>query len=123
MTSWEAARANAKRTAAAAALEGLYGKRQKQRRWHMEEPDGFEASWRQHLGVGARPADAHPVSWLTYKGIQEWDQRTHAVKMFHRLTPAHFNRTGFSRMNLGIAIDLFRRDHARGLRLLRVVHE
>lgn len=120
LSSWEAKRTNPKRQAAAAALAAINGPEVKQRRWHMEEPKGFDASWQQYLEEGAKPALAHPVSWLTMKRIQEWDQTSHfGTKLFHKLTPAHFDRKGALKMNVGIVIDIFSRETARGLRALR----
>ena len=65
--------------------------------------------------------------------VDRWDQREHfGCRMFHRLTPAHFDRTSHSRMNLGIAIVIcvvicvghviFRPEHARELRMLHARH-
>ena len=77
----------------------------------VREGYGFEASWRQHLQPGARPAHAYEISWATLKQIQEWDQTSHfGCKRFHKLTPAHFQRTPLTRMNVGIALDIFDED-------------
>jgi hypothetical protein len=125
MPSWQKGRMNKKRTATAAVLEQVRGAREVKARWHMHEPVGFKASMRQHLQPGAQPAIAHAVDWHVhvYKAIQHWDATTNAgARMFHRLTPAHFERTAHSRMNLGIAIDIFRPEHARGLRMLRALY-
>ena len=47
---WERARANPKRRAQKAALEGVQGwQQEKQRRWHLAEPAGFDASWQRYL--------------------------------------------------------------------------
>jgi len=48
MTSWEARRSTAKRSAAAAAIAEVQPKT-RQRRWHMREPAGFDESWQQYL--------------------------------------------------------------------------
>ena len=57
------------------------------------------------------------------KKIQEWDQEKHfGTKLFHRLTPVHFDRKGALKMNVGIVIDIFDRTTARGLRMLRATH-
>lgn len=67
MASWEASRATAKRTAAAAALEEIKPKK-RERRWHMKEPAGFDESWQRYLQPGMTPAHAHAVSWSTTRG-------------------------------------------------------
>jgi len=54
MASWEASRATAKRTAAAAALEEIKPKK-RERRWHMKEPAGFDESWQRYLQPGMTP--------------------------------------------------------------------
>ena len=41
---------------------------------------------------------------------------------FHKLTASHFERTSHSRMSMGPVIDLFSRETARGLRVLRAIH-
>ena len=94
-----------------------------QTRWHMREPAGFEASVLQYLDPAAKPALAHAVDWHVYQQIHEWDAKHHAgARMLHRLTNAHFVRTSHSRMSLGPAIDIFRPEHARVLRMLRAVY-
>ena len=130
MTSWERERATKKRTAAKAAIEDIPGmSAAKKPRWHMREPDGFAHCLDDFLPTADASAKrppplAHCVDWLVYKQIHEWDSRNHfGTKMFHRLTPAHFERTGHSRMNLAICIDIFRHEHARGMRMLRAVHQ
>ncbi len=123
MASWEAKRATPKRVAAASALEDTYGPRKILRRWHLSEPAGFDESWQQHLQPGAAPAVPHPVSWEPMLRIQEWDQKHHfGTKLFHKLTPAHFERTSHSRMNMGIVLAIFNRETARGLRVLRAMY-
>jgi len=123
MASWEAQRATAKRQAANAAITEAVGPHARLRRWHLSEPPGFEASWQLHLQPGAQPAVAHPISWATMKQLQVWDQETHfGTKAFHKLTPTHFDRRGALKMNMGIVIDIFSRETARGLRMLRALH-
>ena len=86
----------------------------------MTEPTGFAELLEQHLRPGAPPVLPYAIDWVTYQRIHEWDQKKHSgTKLFHRLTSAHFARTAHSRMNLGLAIDLFHPEHARGLRYLR----
>ena len=121
MAYWEESRATAKRTAAAAALEEVKPKK-RERRWHMTEPAGFGESWQRYLQPGMAPAMAHAVSWSTMKAIQDWDMQHFGTRLFHKLTPAHFERTAHSRMNMGIVIDIFSRETARGLRMLRAIH-
>jgi hypothetical protein len=121
MTSWEARRSTAKRSAAAAAIAEVQPKT-RQRRWHMREPAGFDESWQQYLQPGREPALAHAVCWTTMRDIQEWDMQHFGTRLFHKLTPAHFERTSHSRMNMGIVIDVFSRETARGLRTLRTIY-
>ena len=74
----------------------------------------------------APPAVPRTISWVTMKRIQQWDQSSHAVtgvKAMWWLTPAHFERTSLARMNVGQAVDVFRRETARMLRYLRSVHK
>ena len=56
------------------------------------------------------------------KRIQEWDAQHHELRLFHKLTASHFERTSHSRMNMGPVIDIFSRETARGLRVLRAIH-
>lgn len=119
MASWEAERATTKRTAAAAAIAEVAGPRRKLQRWHMKEPHDFDAQLQAQLQPGAR-IKCNPVSWATMKRIQEWDaEHNFGARVFHKLTPAHFDRKGPLKMNMGIVIDIFSRTTARGLRYLR----
>jgi hypothetical protein len=129
--SWQQARATNKRSAAAAALDDAREqagapKQRRIARWYMSRPADFDATLAALLREGAPPAVPRSISWITMKKIQAWDQDTHAVKgvkLMHLLTPAHFERTNLSRMNVGLAIDVFRRETARMLRYLRSMYK
>jgi hypothetical protein len=79
----------------------------------------FDVWWQQFIQPGVRACVPYPVSWLTLKGIQEWDQLHYGGTVLHRLTPRHFARTAFDRMNVGLALDIMREDTARQIRWLR----
>ena len=125
MAHWEEARATKKRRAQAEALEGAKEfTKDRARRWHLEEPGDFDACFQRFLpqDSSAAPPPAKPfaVSWLTMRKLQEHDQRVHQdLRFFHKWTPSHFKRTSHARMNVGIALDIFDFQVARGLRALR----
>ena len=51
---------------------------------------------------------------------QAWDQENHfGTKLLHWLTPGHFERSSFDRMNVGKAIAIMSRLTARQVRHLR----
>lgn len=69
------------------------------------------------------PDPDHRISVFSGRHLdsQEWDQKEHfGCKLLHQLTPAHFERSSFDRMNVGKAITILSREHARVIKMLRM---
>jgi len=84
LTSFQKVRSTVKREAAAEAIGDACAP--KQQRWHMKEPEGFDAGW---LAWQQRPHSSaqtviHDVKWTTLKAIQV---RTIAKVRFFRRSP------------------------------------
>jgi hypothetical protein len=123
LSSWEAKRVTGKRSAVDAAIAdlkeqaGVKKQKVKVKRWHMVEPQGMDWAWWNRMGATVSPRN---VSWETMKRIQDWDQTSHfGTKLMHWLTPRHFRRSGFDRMNVGKARDVMQVMTAQQLRRLR----
>ena len=92
-------------------------------RWRLAEPPNFN-TWAHALVWSAsqpyhNASAAHPVSWKTMREIQRWDEQ-HNLKLMHHLTPGHFDRSGYDRMNVGLAKDIMCVPTARALHFLRL---
>ena len=68
----------------------------------------FERICTAAIAPGAPPAKCHEVLWETLRRVQVKDenrQRAFGAKLMYWLTTSqHINRTGFSRMRVGLAI-------------------
>ena len=89
----------------------------------LVEPEGFEQEWKVVMDAAkagsAIVATPYPVSWATLLAIQEWDQNNYGGQTLVHLTPRHFHRTSFNRMNVKLAHDVLCDTTARLIRWLR----
>ena len=88
----------------------------------LVEPEGFEQEWKVVMDAakaGSAIATPYPVSWATLRAIQEWDQNNYGGQTLVHLTPRHFHRTSFNRMNVKLAHDVLCDTTARLIRWLR----